>query len=90
MRHFTLIKAALHPGVEISISEMLRKPHKILTWGGGGGVGKNCIGPAYYPGEAETLSIALFGGIQAANRVSFVNRLHLTSVTILADSDSTF
>ena len=73
----------------MSISEMLRKPHKILTWGGGG-VGENCIGPAYYPGEAETLSIALFDGIQAANRVSFVNRLHLTSVTILADSDSTF
>ena len=88
MRHFTLIKASLHPGVEISISEMLRKPHKILTWGGG--VGENCIGPAYYPGEAETLSIALFDGIQAANRVSFVIRLHLTSVTILADSDSTF
>ena len=74
----------------MSISEMLRKPHKILTWGGGGGVGENCIGPAYYPGEAETLSIASFDGIQAANRVSFVNRLHLTSVTILADSDSTF
>ena len=72
----------------MSISEMLRKPHKILTWGGG--VGENCIGPAYHSGGAETLPIASCDGIQAANRVSFVNRLHLTSVTILADSDSTF
>ena len=58
--------------------------------GGGGGVGENCIGPAYHPGEAKTLSIASLDGIQAANRVSFVNRQRLTSVTILADSDSTF